>query len=148
MRKQPGIATTTNGVLTVLSVSPFEEDNSCLEAIIGHSRWTLLKADKLPTARDLLQRHDISVVVCERDLMAGTWIDILKQIQPMPHPPSLIVTSKLADDRLWAEALNLGAWDVLAKPFNRSEVIRSVKRAWDHWRYQIPKPMMVMTAAG
>lgn len=48
MRKQPGIASMTNAVLTVLSVSPIEEDNSSLEAIIGHSRWTLLKADKLP----------------------------------------------------------------------------------------------------
>jgi DNA-binding NtrC family response regulator len=148
MRKQPGIASMTNAVLTVLSVSPIEEDNSSLEAIIGHSRWTLLKADKLPTAWGLLQSHDVSVVLCERDLMPGTWIDILKHIQPMPHPPSLIVTSKFADERLWVEALNLGAWDVLAKPFNRSEMIRTVKVAWDHWRRQIETaaPMTLMTA--
>lgn len=149
MRKQPGIATTTNAALTVVSVSPIEEDNSSLEAIIGPSRWTLLKADKLPTALDLLQRHDVSVVLCERDLMPGTWIDILKHIQPTPHPPYLIVTSKFADERLWLEALNLGAWDVLAKPYDRSEVIRTVKLAWDLWHNHIEaaKPM-VMTAAG
>ena len=150
MRKQPGIASMTNAVLTVLSVSPIEEDNSSLEAIIGPSRWTLLKADKLPTALDLLQRHDVSVVLCERDLMPGTWIDILKHIQSTPHPPYLIVTSKYADERLWLEALNLGAWDVLAKPFDRSEVIRTVKLAWDLWHNHIEaaKPMMVMTVAG
>ena len=150
MRKQPGIASMTNAVLTVLSVSPIEEDNSSLEAIIGHSRWTLLKADKLPTAWGLLQSHDVSVILCERDLMPGTWIDILKHIQPTPHPPYLIVTSKFADERLWLEALNLGAWDVLAKPFDRSEVIRTVKLAWDLWHNHVEaaKPMMVMTAAG
>ena len=149
MRKQPRIATMTNAVLTVLSVSPIEEDNSSLEAIIGHSRWTLLKADKLPATLDLLQRHDVSVVLCERDLMPGTWIDILKHIQPTPRPPYLIVTSKFADERLWVEALSLGAWDVLAKPFDRSEVIRTVKMAWDLWHHHIEavKPMMVMTAA-
>jgi DNA-binding NtrC family response regulator len=151
MRKQPGIATTTKAVLTVLAVSPIEEDNSSLEAIIGHARWTLLKADSLPTAWCLLQRHEVSVVLCERDLMPGTWIDVLKHIHPMPHPPSLIVTSKFADERLWVEALNLGAWDVLATPFNRSEVIRTVKVASDHWHHHIEaaaKPMLVMTAAG
>ena len=150
MRKQPGSASTTNAALTVVSISPIEEDNSSLEAIIGPSRWRLLKADKLPTALDLLRRHDVSVVLCERDLMPGTWIDILKHIQPTPHPPYLIVTSKFADERLWAEALNLGAWDVLAKPFDRSEVIRTVKVAWDLWHHdiEVAKPMMVMTAAG
>jgi FixJ family two-component response regulator len=62
----------------------------------------------------------------------------------------LIVASRLADERLWAEALNLGAWDVLAKPFNHIEVIRSVKSAWQHWHDQIQMsamPMKVMSAA-
>jgi len=44
----------------------------------------------------------------------------------------LIVVSSAADARLWAEALNLGAWDVLEKPLDRREVIRSVKSGWQH----------------
>ena len=44
------------------------------------------------------------------------------------------MTSRLADERLWAEALNLGAWDVLAKPFDTNEVIRTVSIAGQHWR--------------
>jgi FixJ family two-component response regulator len=62
----------------------------------------------------------------------------------------LIVASRLADDHLWAEALNLGAWDVLAKPFDRREVFRSVKSAWQHWHNRIQTSalaMKVMTAA-
>jgi FixJ family two-component response regulator len=42
----------------------------------------------------------------------------------------LIVTSRLADEHLWAEALNLGAYDVLAKPFDQEEVIRVLSSAW------------------
>ena len=57
----------------------------------------------------------------------------MEHVNAMPNAPSLIVTSRLADDRLWAEALNLGAWDVLAKPFHVTEVIRSVRSAWQHW---------------
>jgi DNA-binding NtrC family response regulator len=45
----------------------------------------------------------------------------------------LIVTSRLADDRLWAEALNLGAYDVIAKPFDASEVVRIAGLACAHW---------------
>jgi DNA-binding response OmpR family regulator len=48
----------------------------------------------------------------------------------------LIVTSRLADEKLWAEALNLGAYDVLAKPFDRQELVRTANLAWLHWRHR------------
>ena len=137
--------------LTILSVSPIDEDHLSLQTIVGHSKWQLLKADRYFVGRKLLQEHDISVVVCERDLMPGTWIDMLGDVRAMPNPPSLIVTSRLADDHLWAEALNLGASDVLAKPFVRNEVTRSVKLGWERWRNRaerVANPVRVMSAAG
>jgi response regulator RpfG family c-di-GMP phosphodiesterase len=139
MSKQSAIErqTTTTGTLTVLSVSPVDEDHSSLQAIIGHTKWLLLKARDLVSTLVLLQQHEVAVVLCERDLLPGTWIDVLKHVNALPNTPSLIVTSRLADDRLWGEALNLGAWDVLAKPFDRTEVIRSVHSAWRRWHDHI-----------
>ena len=40
-----------------------------------------------------------------------------------------IVTSRLADDALWAEVLNVGGYDLLLKPFRAEEVIRMVHAA-------------------
>jgi DNA-binding response OmpR family regulator len=59
---------------------------------------------------------------------------MLEHISLLPVSPLLIVSSRLADERLWAEALNLGAWDVLAKPFVAEETIRIVSVARQHWR--------------
>ena len=87
-----------------------------------------------------LQEHEISVVLCEQNLQGETWIDVPEDIKHLRRPPSLIVTSKLADERLWAEALNLGAWDVLSKPFDHSEVLRSVALAGAHWYHQMQMP--------
>jgi DNA-binding NtrC family response regulator len=150
MRKRPELAISATGISTVLSVSPTEEDHRSLRAIIGRSNWILLKADHIAPALPLLQQHETSVVLCERDLKPGLWIEILEMISGLTRPPCLIVTSRFADERLWAEALNLGAWDVLAKPFDRSEVIRSVRSAWLHWSHQSPisvTSMKTMTAA-
>jgi DNA-binding response OmpR family regulator len=44
-------------------------------------------------------------------------------------PPPLIVSSCVADDRLWAEVLNLGGYDLLTKPFLAAEVSRVVRMA-------------------
>jgi len=151
MTKQPGFVTNPTRTLTVLSVSPLREDHLSLQGILDHSRWKMLTAHDRSSALPLLAGHDIAVVVCEADVQGRTWIDLLEGCRNLLSPPSLIVASKFADGRLWAEALNLGAWDVLAKPFNHIEVIRSVKSAWQRWHDQIQMravPMRVMSAAG
>jgi len=140
-------ATSPAEKLTILSVSPHEEDHLSLRSIAGHSKWMLFKAADLPSAQALLQEHQIAVVFCECDLTPGTWIDVLEHINALPSAPSLIVTSRLADDRLWSSVLNFGGWDVLAKPFDRSEVIRSVTSAWHHWRNIIQNPALAMKTA-
>jgi DNA-binding NtrC family response regulator len=138
--------------LTVLVLSPLDEDHSALKAIIGHptySTWVSYNARDLVSAVALLQQHEIGVVVCEQELQPGTWIDVLKHLNTLSNPPSLIVTSKLADWYLWAKALRLGAWDVLFKPFDLTELIRSVQSASQHWqdqRYMRPKTARVMSA--
>jgi DNA-binding response OmpR family regulator len=150
MKEQPGNNHIRNEILTVLSVSPSVEDHTSLQAIVGHSRWMLFNAYDVPSARTILQRRDIAVVLCEKDMPSGTWRDVVDYCRILPDSPAVIIASRLADDRLWSEALNVGAWDVLAKPFDRREVLRSVKSAWRHWYDQMrtPAPSMVMTAAG
>ena len=140
MRKQPNRETafSPTGRLTVLCVSPLDEDHVSLQAIIGHqTKWKLFSARDLVSALVLMGQHEMAVVLCERDLVLGTWKDVLEVIRTFPNPPSVIVSSRLADDRLWAEALNMGAEDVLAKPFNKMEVIRSVHSAWRRWHDHI-----------
>lgn len=132
MKNSPAIRIFSESA-TVLSVSPLDEDHSSLRDIIGDGTGGLLKARDLVGALALLQQNDIAVVLCERELLPGTYIDLLEHIIAKPNAPSLIVASRLADESLWAEALNLGAWDVLAKPFDPSEVLRSVKSGWQHW---------------
>jgi DNA-binding response OmpR family regulator len=47
--------------------------------------------------------------------------------------PLLLVTSRHADENLWAEVLNLGGYDVLLKPFDGAEVTRVVAMARRQW---------------
>jgi len=51
----------------------------------------------------------------------------------MTHPPQLVVASRTADDRLWAEVLNIGGYDVLAQPFDSDEVSRVIAAARRHF---------------
>ena len=129
------------GDILVLSVLPAQEDHAALNSIFRDSNWPLcpgspwvLKSSRnLNEALPILWNGGISVVLCERDLQPGTWEDMVEALALLPDPPYLIVTSRHADDRLWVEALNLGAYDVLQTPFHAGEVTRTLSWAWSRW---------------
>ena len=137
------------GAVTLLSVGLIDEDHASLEGILQCSQcdlsptcnWKLNACPNLASALQALRKLKVPVVLCESDLQPGTWKEVLEELRTLPDPPFLIVTSRLADDRLWAEALNLGAYDVLAKPFDGTEVTRIVSMAWLRWksRYGLPR---------
>ena len=140
MKKPPTVD--TNVTISVLSVSPIDEDCVSLERIFNDSEWTaytnskwaLIARSTLASAVAAFRQNPFPIVLCEADLLSGTWREMLEQITLLPNLPLLIVTSPLADERLWAEALNLGAYDVLAKPFEKREVVRILSMAWLHWK--------------
>jgi DNA-binding NtrC family response regulator len=117
----------------VLAVSSCDGDAQSLTRIFGHTAWELSIERTITGALELMQHSPAPVVVCDTKLPDGTWKDVLKACAGLAHSPYLIVCSTNADDRLWAEALNLGAYDVLAKPFDAKEVFRIIGLAWRRW---------------
>jgi DNA-binding response OmpR family regulator len=120
--------------VSVLAVSPYLEDHACLRTIFSHSNWKVYQALNCTQALAFLEKNRTSVLVCERDLSDGDWKQLLDAISALTTPPLMVVTSKNADDSLWAEVLHLGAYDVLSKPFDKAEVMRIISLAWLHWK--------------
>ena len=131
----------TPGTITVLSLSPVENDHAALERTFRDSSLTLYPncrlalqpSRTLALALAALREYRIPIVLCDGDGQPEAWREILRATREMPAPPCVIVTSRNVDDRLWAEALNLGAYDVLSKPFDRTEVTRIVGSACHRW---------------
>lgn len=113
-----------------LLISPFEQDHEILHSLFREQGWRLYATDSLRSGLTLLRRRAASVVITEQNLSTGSWKDVLKAVCLMPRPPLVVVSSIHADDYLWAEALNLGAYDVLSKPIERTEAIRLFNGAW------------------
>jgi DNA-binding response OmpR family regulator len=108
--------------ITLLAISPSKDDRLSLEQILERN-WTVQGAQSLREAATLLSEKP-SLILCEKELPDGTWKDVFRRARDMDNPPPLVVVSRHADERLWAEVLNLGGYDVLLKPFESSEVSR------------------------
>ena len=121
----------------ILAVNLCRQDCLFLRTIFAPFPWKLASVVTLAQGVRQAKSQSVPVIVCERDFQDGDWKLLLEEIGRLTKPPRLIVASRFADERLWAEVLNLGGHDVLATPFDADEVHRVVSYAVDSWHFQV-----------
>jgi DNA-binding NtrC family response regulator len=110
--------------LRVLFVSPRREDAVSISKMLASAGIPCEHVSTCREARQRLARDSWDAVLTEASLEDGGWQDVLALAFDVENSPPVVVTHRAADDRLWAEALNLGCYDVLAQPFDPGEVQR------------------------
>ena len=113
----------------ILFISERPEDARNLAEMLHPLPLVLEHVESVEQARRRLQSHGYDVVLTEAELPDGKWLDVLHVVRDSPGEPEVIVTDRQADPRFWAEALNLGAYDLLAQPFYQPEVQRILYNA-------------------
>lgn len=113
----------------ILYISGNPEDARHLAHMLQPLPLLLDHVESLQLARERLRSSDYDVVLTEAQLPDGKWLDVLHLVRESPREPEVIVTDRQADARFWAEALNLGAYDLLAQPFYQPEVQRILYNA-------------------
>ena len=128
------IGEVNTGKVDALLVGAFEADRTLIADVLRQGGGRLEQTSDREKALELLRQHPVHVVLAESDLAAWNWRMVLGDLRTLPFPPQLIVTSRHADNYLWSEALNLGAFDVLSQPLVREEterVIAAARRYYD-----------------
>jgi DNA-binding response OmpR family regulator len=120
--------------VSALAVGEFVTDRPLLRDIFQRCGWRLFEARDRRRALECLECNPVQVVVAESEVRNWNWREVLADLRRLlPTPPQLVVTSRIADDALWAEVLNIGGYDVLAQPFERDEVERVIASARRHF---------------
>lgn len=124
----------SESTVSALLVGEYPDDRQLLRGIFRDAGWRLWEASDQARALACLASHAVQVVLSETGGPDWHWGKLLYYLMQLAHPPQLIVTSRTADDYLWAEVLNIGGYDVLQQPFNRDEVERVVAGAYRHFQ--------------
>ncbi len=119
----------------LLVISPYQEDSVTVRIAAPAGDCPVSAAYSIREGLALLRRQPPRIVICERDLPDGNWRQVLDALPQLPSPPLFILASRHADERLWAEVLNLGGYDVLIKPFDRQELTRVLRLACERPLY-------------
>ena len=101
-----------------------------IESILSHTRWNLHLVHSIEDAVQAIRSLPASVILCERRLSDGTWMDLFEATTELWPRPQIVVLSADADMQRWAEILNCGGYDLLARPLRPSEIYDVVPMAW------------------
>jgi DNA-binding NtrC family response regulator len=78
-----------------------------------------------------LQEQCYDLLFVDADLPGGSWQRLLPSVVASGKNCEVIVCSRCGDERLWAEVLQSGAYDLIAEPFEEGEVARIAQCALD-----------------
>ena len=113
----------------ILFVSGHREDARRLSHMLRALPVAVSHAPNLRQARTELEQTRYSAVLTEACLPDGDWLDALKLARESQPGLEVVVTDPQADAQFWSEALERGAFDLLAQPFYEPEVRRILQNA-------------------
>jgi len=120
--------------VSALLLGAFEKDRLLVHDVFRKPGWRLFEARDRRRAVHCLERNPVQVVLAETNGRNWNWKGVLQDLRQLAFPPQLLVASHNADESLWAEVLNFGAFDLLMQPLVRDEVERVVASARRHFR--------------
>jgi len=113
----------------ILFVSPHRDDAAALACMLHTLPVSIEHVEDVKQVRSKLKASIYDVILSAAKLPDGTWRDVLDLARCENPHAEVIVTEREADARFWAEALNLGAYDLIAQPFAPGEVQRILGNA-------------------
>ena len=91
--------------------------------------YTILEAGSLALAEQAVEHYTPNVVLLDVRLASESGLDYLPGLVSKEHPPVVIVVTAHGSERTAVQAIKLGAYDYLAKPFDVEELRILVKNA-------------------
>ncbi len=113
----------------MLTVGLSERNSRDLDAIIRPCKWEVTAVRSCVDARAAIRSNAPAIALFETGTVGCHWRTMWLTASAAAIPPLFILVSEAADDTLWAEALNVGVYDVLATPFRIEEVVRTLHGA-------------------
>jgi putative two-component system response regulator len=116
---------------TVLIVDDDRQVCDLVSIVLRRQGYRCEATQTLNEARVLLRSDRVEVCICDVDLgRSDSGLSLAAEIQAAGSPVALVMMSGYDDTTLAEEALRIGAYDYLVKPFRNSELVITVANAF------------------
>jgi DNA-binding NtrC family response regulator len=119
--------------INALLVHDNSETLATLKGALERQGMRTMHADSRAQARRMLGGlNPPPLVFTDTHMPDGTWADVLAIAEKASLPVNVIVVARVVDTRFYVEAIETGAFDFLAPPFNATDLAYVVRTALDN----------------
>ena len=119
--------------IKALLVHQNSETLAALKGALERQGMHIIEAVSRAHAKRLLGGlNPAPLVFTDTQLPDGTWADILAVAEKAAKPVNVIVVARVVNTRFYVEAIETGAFDFLAPPFNATDLAYVVRTAMDN----------------
>jgi DNA-binding NtrC family response regulator len=120
--------------LSVMVVDDEQDIRDGSERILTRIGLRVLKASRGDEALEILARERVSIVLLDLKMPGMDGMEVLEQIRKIDEAILVIVITGYATVETATEAMKLGAYDFISKPFEPDQLRIVVNRAWEKIR--------------
>ena len=95
----------------------------------------------------LLEENAADVLLCDGNMPRMDGMELLRRVHQRPNPPEVIMLTGVASVETAIEAMKLGAYDYLSKPYRITELDALVKQATEKRRLRVENQRLRALAA-
>ncbi len=115
-------------MLKILIVDDDKNARVLLHDILSAEGYSLLQAENGRQALEMIGSETVALIITDRTMPEMDGLDLLRKLKERQvHIPTIMI-SAYGEEKLWGQALELGAQDYLVKPYKTQEVIALVKK--------------------
>ena len=115
--------------LKVLVVDDEESVRSLLQRILGEAGYSVETAANGQEALAKISELEIAAVLLDVRMPGMSGIEVLRRIADESPETGVIMVTAVGDAQTAIEAMKLGAYDYIIKPFNHDDLVLKVRRA-------------------
>jgi DNA-binding NtrC family response regulator len=131
-RSSPDVCDRVPALKPVLLASGRDEDYQTLQALLKDTKWSVARALSRNDASRFCEGAVNPVVLVDRHFQGAHWQSTVASILGPDASTCVILISDVSDPYLWNELVQQGGFDVLARPFERPELLRTLAFAQRH----------------
>jgi two-component system, NtrC family, response regulator AtoC len=125
-------------MLAAIDVLPriliIDDDKSLLESytVLLEDEFQVSTAESGERGLELLRHEDVHLILLDVRLPDISGIEVLRRIKALDENVDVIMITAVKDVRVAVEAIKLGAYDYLEKPFEIDEILALLRRTLEH----------------
>ena len=113
----------------ILLAMPSQRRDRLLHLLGHHGLNVSLASTSMEARQKLMAPHTYELPLVDAELPDGSWRDLIPLLVSSNPPCEMVVCSRTGDERLWAEVIQCGAFDLISEPYEQQEVIRIIQSA-------------------